>query len=110
MTFGKSRFNKTYQFELLRFCNRAGTNTVGGAGKLFAAFIKQNCVDSVISYSDKSFNKGFVYKQLGFAYLHSSAPAYHYTRDYKIIENRVKFQKHKLKQQFSNRYDSDLSE
>ena len=42
-------------------------------------------------------------------YSHSSAPAYAYTTDYQTLENRIKFQKHKLEKQLE-KYDSNLSE
>lgn len=42
-------------------------------------------------------NTGALYERLGFVYSHSTKPAYHYTKDYLRFENRVAYQKHKLK-------------
>ena len=109
MTFGKSRFSKNAEFELIRFCNALGTTVVGGANKLFRYFLKNYNPKGVISYSDKSFNTGKLYETLGFVYSHSSAPAYTYTTDYKSLENRLKFQKHKLEKTLKI-YDPLLSE
>lgn len=109
MTFGKSRFSKVAEFELIRFCNALGTSVVGGANKLFSYFLKNYNPKGVISYSDKSFNTGRLYETLGFDYSHSSAPAYAYTTDYKTLENRIKFQKHKLEKHLA-KYDPALSE
>ena len=109
MTFGASRFAKNTDWELLRFCNANNITVVGGASKLFQYFLKMHPMDSIISYADRSFNTGGMYGQLGFTYSHSSAPAYYYTRDYKSIANRVKFQKHKLKAVLTN-FDNTLSE
>ena len=64
MTFGKPRYNKSYQFELLRYCS--SYNVVGGAEKLFHYFITQYNPTSIISYCDKSKFTGNVYKSLGF--------------------------------------------
>jgi hypothetical protein len=107
MTMGKSRYNKNSSYELLRFCSKIGINVIGGSSKLFKYFISTVNPTSVISYSDKSFNTGKSYLNLGFKYSHSSSPSYHYTKDYVNLENRVKFQKHKLKNILTIYVDTD---
>lgn len=64
MTFGKSRYNKKYNYELLRYCSSA--YIIGGAEKLFNYFINKYNPLSVISYCDLSKFAGDVYKKLGF--------------------------------------------
>ena len=66
MTFGKPRYNKRYQYELLRYCSAA--NVIGGAEKLFSYFIKHYNPDSIISYCDLSKFTGRIYEKLGFTY------------------------------------------
>ena len=66
MTFGKPRYNKNYQWELLRLCTKAGYYVVGGAERLFKHFIQQYNPESVISYCDMSKFTGDVYIRLGF--------------------------------------------
>lgn len=66
MTFGKPRYNKNYQWELLRLCTKAGYYIVGGAERLFKYFIKTQNPDSVLSYCDMSKFTGDVYLRLGF--------------------------------------------
>lgn len=66
MTFGKPRFNNNYQYELIRYCWKSHINVVGGAEKLFKYFIKNNYVDSIITYSDISKFTGKSYSNLGF--------------------------------------------
>lgn len=109
MTFGKSRFSSKYQYELLRFANAININVIGAASKLFKYFLKKYKPETIVSYSDKSFNRGTLYNKLGFEYSHTSAPSYHYTKDYSKLENRVKFQKHKLAKLLEN-FDNTLSE
>ena len=109
MTFSKSRYNKSVDFELVRYAGIKGHNIIGGASKLFAWFVKKYSPASVLSYSDRSFNTGKLYQMLGFEHSHSSPPAYYYTKNYKQFENRVKFQKHKLKD-ILERFDPALSE
>lgn len=95
MTFGRPRFTKNNEWELLRYAS--ASTVVGGASKLFKYFLKAQQPTSVISYSDRQWGSGQLYKQLGFTYTHSTAPSYHYTQNYKIFENRLRYQKHKLK-------------
>lgn len=64
MTFGKPRYNKKYEYELLRYCTI--NNVIGGAKKLFSHFIKEYNPESVVSYCDKSKFSGKVYTDLGF--------------------------------------------
>lgn len=97
MTFGKSRFDKNIQWELLRYCSKLNYNIIGGASRLFKTFMHTYDCPSVISYSDRSWNSGNLYNRLGFEYRHSTAPAYYYTQNYQKFENRVAYQKHKLK-------------
>ena len=97
MTFGKPRYSDKYNFELLRYCSTKGFTVTGGASKLFAKFKSEHQSCAIISYSDRMWNTGALYERLGFVYSHSTKPAYHYTKDYLRFENRVAYQKHKLK-------------
>lgn len=110
MTFGKSRFNKSCEYELLRFCSSMNYTVVGAASKLFEFFKKTYNPANIISYSDKSFNTGNLYKKLGFTFIGTSSPSYRYTRDYLETFNRIRFQKHKLKKLFPDTFDPNLSE
>ena len=76
MTFGKPRYNKNYQWELLRYSTVR--NVLGGAQKLFAKFIREYKPDSVISYCDRSKFRGDVYKKLGFLLLRGGEPSCHW--------------------------------
>lgn len=66
MTFGKPRYNKKYEYELLRLCTKAGYISVGGAEKLFNYFIKNYNPSTIISYCDNSKFNGNIYKKIGF--------------------------------------------
>jgi len=96
MTFGKSRFTKGVEWELLRFCNKIGHRVQGGASKLFKSFINDVSPSSIVSYADLRWNTGGLYETLGFTHSHTSSPNYFYTKNYSTLENRVKYQKHKL--------------
>ena len=64
MTFGKPRYNKNYEYELIRYCS--SKNILGGANKLFSYFIDKYNPESILSYCDKSKFSGQVYIDLGF--------------------------------------------
>ena len=78
MTFGKPRYNKAYDFELLRLCTMPGYQIQGGANKLFKAFTKEVKPESVISYCDLSKFSGRVYENLGMKLLRQSKPSLHW--------------------------------
>ena len=110
MTFGKSRMNKSYQWELLRLCSKLNTKVVGGSSRLFKFFIKAHLKDGekIISYCDLSKFQGEVYRKLGFSYLRDSNPNYFYTTG-KTLESRVSYQKHKLPK-ILDHFDPNLTE
>lgn len=75
MTFGRPRYNQNYDFELLRFCSKSGTQVRGGASKLFHQFTKDNPTSSIISYCDLSKFTGDVYVKIGMKCIDITAPA-----------------------------------
>ena len=76
MTFGKPRYNKNYEWELLRYAS--SYEVVGGAEKLFKFFINNNKPQSVISYCDKSKFTGAVYLRLGFKHVATNVSKHWY--------------------------------
>lgn len=76
MTFGKPRYNKNYQWELLRYCS--SKKVIGGAEKLFKYFIKNYNPESIISYCDRSKFSGDTYIKLGFNNLKTNNPFVHW--------------------------------
>lgn len=66
MSFGKPRFKQNAEWELIRYCNAPNIMIVGGAERLFKAFINNNSPISIQTYAalDKFF--GDVYLRLGF--------------------------------------------
>lgn len=75
MAFGKPRYNKNYQWELLRLCTKSGYCVIGGASKLFRYFINNYNPQSTISYCDKSKFKGEVYTEIGMSLKYTTPPA-----------------------------------
>lgn len=98
MSFGKSRYDKKVEWELLRFATKNGITVVGGSSKLFKRFVREHNPASIVSYCDKRLFTGNMYTQLGFTFSHTSAPNYWYFDNKNPIRlyHRTHFQKHKL--------------
>jgi hypothetical protein len=103
----KPLYNKKYEWEIIRFCNKLNTSVVGGFSKLLKYF-KNEHNGSIITYADKRHSNGNLYKNNGFEELHDSKPNYFYVKKRDIF-SREKFQKHKLKDLFEN-FNPDLTE
>lgn len=78
MTFGKPRYNKKADFELLRMCTRRGYAVTGGAERLIKQFDSVYANVSIVSYCDVSKFDGSVYERLGFCQERVSRPACHW--------------------------------
>jgi hypothetical protein len=111
MTFSKNRFKKnSNEMEMVRFCNKLNTNITGGASKLFKHFITNYNTSSlpVLSFADRRFFDGNLYKTLGFLFVEKTSPSYIYWKN-NIILNRMSCQKHKLSKLLDN-FNSNLTE
>lgn len=95
MTFGKSRYNSSCEYELIRYCSIR--NVVGGASKMLSYFVNTYKPKNIVSYSDNRYFNGNMYKVLGFTEQKTNI-GYYYT-DYHARFNRLQFQKHKLIEQ-----------
>ena len=70
MTFGKPRYSKKYEYELIRYCS--SYNVIGGAERLFKNFIREYKPNFIISYCDLIKFTGNTYEKLGFTELRTS--------------------------------------
>lgn len=109
MTFGKSRYNKNYKYELLRFANKLNTNVVGGFSKLLKAFIK-TYGNSIISYCHRRLYSGNVYEKNGFKLINKTKPGYFWIDAKHNILKRYSTQKHLLKDLLGNDFNDEVSE
>lgn len=108
--FSKSRYNKNYDYELIRYANKLDTNVIGGFSRLLKHF-KKIKLGTVISYCDKMLFDGRMYKENSFKFLYDSKPGFFYSNN-KIIKSRESLQKHKLKdilQEFDENLTADTN-
>lgn len=78
MTFGPPRFNKNFEWELIRLCTKTGIRVLGGSQKLWKHFVEEYKPKSVISYCDRSKFSGKIYGDLGFTLRSAGMPSRHW--------------------------------
>ncbi len=110
MSLGRPRYDARHEWEMLRFCVRGNTSAPGAAGRLLAAFAREHAPRSLVSYADRRWSDGGLYRALGFDLSHASDPDYFYTRDGTRLESRLLYQKHKLAVRLGDAFDPALSE
>lgn len=108
-TFGKPRWTKDYEWELLRLAFKKGWSIAGGASRLLAEFERTFKPKTLVSYANLRFSYGDVYRRLGFQFVRRSSPNYWWWLPGKGLQSRYQTQKHKLSQLLS-KYDPAKSE
>lgn len=78
-TFGKPRFNKNYQWELIRFCTFEDYVIVGGLSKILKKFQREFSPENLLSYADFSWSAGNAYEKCGFNLVRLTCPGYFYS-------------------------------
>jgi hypothetical protein len=109
MIFNKSRLGigkKHDGYELSRFCNKLNFSVVGGASKLLKHFIKEYNPKTIISYADRRWSQGDLYKSLKFKEISINKPNYWYIFG-KHRKHRFGFRKDKL---IKEGYDGNKTE
>ena len=87
MTFGKPRYNKNFEYELVRYCS--SINVTGGSSRLFKHFLNKYKPKSICSYCDLSKFKGETYSLLGFKLRSISSPAVHWYNGHRHITDNL---------------------
>lgn len=111
MTFIRCRFNKKYEWEMQRFCNKLNIKVIGSAEKLLTYFESIFKPKSLVCYVDRRWSNGKLQKDLGFNYVKTSRPNYwywNYKGKFMCLESSVKFKKSKLASLLKT-YDASLS-
>lgn len=85
MSFCKSRYNKNYEWELLRLCTKYGYIVIAGPEELFESFKRTYNPKSVLSYCNLDKFEGDVYERIGLKLLKYNRPALSW---YNIFEEK----------------------
>lgn len=115
MTFGKLRRIMGYKsaepdvVEMIRFCTKG--SVIGIAGKLIKHMINTRSVRKIISYADRRWSNGNLYKKLGFKLVSEGTPNYWYLQKSKFLLriHRFVFRKSELHKKLPL-FDESLSE
>jgi len=94
LTGSKSRYDKSCEYEIIRFCNKLNTTIVGGFSKLLKNF-KYKYSNSIVSYANRRWSTGNLYKTNGFHKIRNSKPNYFYIVS-GSLKSRIQYQKHNL--------------
>jgi len=108
MSFGKPRFEKQYDWEIIRLASLMNTTVVGGAAKCLSKFRKDHLGDSLMTYCDLRFSDGSIYQKLGMNYVRMTGAGYCYFKG-KDRFSRHQFQGEGIKK-MCKIYDPDLNE
>jgi len=110
ITFGKPRYSKTYDYEIIRFSSLLDITVIGGFSKLLKHFIESHSPKTIISYGNRRWCTilSNVYEKNGFKLIDKTSPNYVYIYGNEVL-SRIKCQKHKL-HTFLNNFDSGLTE
>ena len=76
MTLGKPRYDRSYQYELLRLTFKSGVIVVGGFNKMLKHFIKRYNPQNIVTYCDLSKFTGKSYINAGFSLVCITKPNY----------------------------------
>lgn len=95
ISLGKSRYEKSVTFEILRVCSAPGITVVGGLSKLISHVKKSHPNSSFITYCDLSKSNGNSYTKAGLTFVKDTNPGYFWTDGTSVI-SRYKCQKKQL--------------
>lgn len=97
MTFGKPRFSKGYDYEIVRLAWKTGVRISGGTQKIFKYFVKNFEPESIMTYADINKFTGNGYLKLGYKLIQITDPDYKWVSyDSREALTRYKCQKHRL--------------
>lgn len=102
MSFCHSRYNKAYQWELLRFSTKYKIK--GASKKMLKYFEEKIKPKSLLCYADRYWSiGGDTYLKLGFKFKETTQPSWVYCKRNKVY-TRHQTQKRRLKKLFGNKY------
>lgn len=108
MSFGRPRFSRKADWEIVRSCAIVGSNILGGLSKCIAAF-RAKYSGSILTYADLRFFDGHSYAKLGFTHVANRSPNYQYVKGTKVL-SRLECQKHKLPRVLGEKFQPHLTE
>ena len=84
MSFSKSRYHKS-GYELVRYCSKDAV--VGGASRLFKHFVRTINPNEIVSYANRCWSNGNLYKTIGF----TDVTVDDYNTGYWYVKNNIRY-------------------
>ena len=109
MTFGKPRFDKKYEWELIRFANKMNYSVVGAGSKMLKKFREEYVPSSIMSYSNRTRGDSGFYEKIGFVLFNRTKPGYFYVNKNMQRKHRLQMSK-KNQEKTMKRFEPELSE
>lgn len=110
MGISKSRYNKNFDWEIIRYAVKSGITVQGGLSRFLSHIKTQFGSCSVISYADLCWGLGDGYKKAGFTLDKITAPNYYYFKNINDVRSRLEFQKHKIKNMAKGNSEREIAE
>jgi len=109
LSFSNPRFSDEKGLEISRFCT--SKHVIGGFGKLFKNYLRENPVDRFITYADRRYsNRSNVFENFGFDFIKYTNPNYWYFENGSDkLYHRFNFRRGVLNKKLKS-YDSELTE
>lgn len=102
VSIGKSRFDNSYEYELIRFSTKLDTRVTGGFQKLLK-YIRNNLTQApILTYCDRRYSTGLTYSRYG-KFLGNSEPGYSWYNNQTVL-SRYQTQKSKLAKLFPKHF------
>jgi very-short-patch-repair endonuclease len=95
ISLGKSRFNKNYEWELLRYATLPNITVVGGFAKMLKHFIEKWRPINIMTYRKRDFGSSVFYEKAGFEKIDKTRPNYFWIVD-GVRVSRHQYQKRKI--------------
>ena len=87
-------------WEISRLCTKLNLSVIGGTERLWKHFLRNNKIGKVITYNNRDYYTGGVYKRLGFKLEKTTEPSFWYIKNgHSGILSSRKCQKYKLVEQ-----------
>lgn len=111
MSFSKPKFGKqeNIEWDLSRYCVKPCYSVIGGAEKLFNAFVNEYNPSSIVTYSDNDYFSGDVYNRLGFVFSNYTDLPYYWAKDNHFF-SRQQCQVKILKEKYQEIYKKAIEE
>lgn len=107
-TFGKPRFNKKYEWELIRLCSKLDTSIVGGLSRILASFKAKTKGESLVTYSERRLSGLSPAYASHFTLVDITGPGWFGYKD-GVVYNRLSLTKSKLMESYKESYDDSIS-